>query len=83
MDQVEKADALLAQIDDLIRTAPALDRFILDPMGQLGWLGWTAAALEQWDHFKGARVAGDQADLISRMPDRMLKGFGDLVALLH
>ncbi len=78
-------EQLLAEVEDVLRTAPTLQAFAQDSGGEehLAWLGRAAAAIELWDLSKTPRVSMALAGVPSDFLDPCQKALSTLKVLLQ
>jgi hypothetical protein len=81
----ERSDALLAEVEDIIRCAPTLDAYSADSGSDehLAWMGRAAAAVERWDPVKGPRLEMALSQVPSEYGDPCQKALSTVKTLLH
>jgi hypothetical protein len=76
-------EALLAEVDELLRTTPSITVFGGDHNDEaLPWVGRAAAAIEKWDVARGVFVWTAVDELQTIYTDKIGKGLSTLKALL-
>jgi hypothetical protein len=76
-------EQLLAEIEDLIRTAPSLETILERTEDSLAWLGRVSAAIESWNSGKMGFVTLYLGHLHSFYTFEAPSGFAALKTLLH
>ncbi len=76
-------EQLLAEIDDLLRTMPPINKFHEANEENLSWLGRAMAILNQWDILSAVPAQGYVHDIQSIHSPNLARGFKGLMILLH
>jgi hypothetical protein len=74
-------EQLLAEVEDMIRTAPPLSDVFKRTEGSIAWLGRFSAVIRAWDYTRSAEVLFCLNQLDS--PIGMNNGYRRVMALLH
>jgi len=76
-------EQLLAEVEDLLRSAPPLAAFQVGADSSVAWLGRFTAVIRAWDYSRAAEVMLCQMYFESLIPAKIGDGFRRVMSLLH
>ncbi|TAK81348.1 MAG: hypothetical protein EPO20_24925 [Betaproteobacteria bacterium] len=78
-----KPEAVLIEIEDILRVRPTRDDIYNDPDGSSVWIGRVKAALRHWDSIQAGKMIFTEPKLYSHIPRDIETGYREVLALVN